>query len=314
MIGALLTILPVFGLVLAGYTYRWLGIFDKSASTELNRFVVYFALPLLLLDITINATWTDWNLIKLVAAFGLSCGIIFALILVTQLVRRHSLPDAGIESLCASYPNTGYLGFPLCVIVFGNDILPAVTLLSIVSTSLLFATTIALVELGKQPEAKILPLICGVGVSVLKNPLVSAPIIGAIIGATGFTLPASVHTFLSLGSSAASPCALVALGVFLAENDNYAKKDSAGSAILIAASKLVLQPVVTFLIAYYVFALPTKLVYAATLLAALPTGTGPFMVAQLYHLEMSVTSRAIFRTTTIAIFSLSLLLYLGGQG
>ncbi|MCC7253983.1 AEC family transporter, partial [Hyphomicrobium sp.] len=181
------------------------------------------------------------------------------------------------------------------------------------STSVLFATTLVLIELGRQPQAKLLPLILGVGASVLKNPLVGAPIIGALIGVAGIRLPESVHVFLSLGSSAASPCALVALGVFLAEPGNYAGTNTARTSALISVSKLVLHPALTLLIAYYVFALPAQLVYAATLLAALPTGTGPFMVAQLYQLEMSVTSRAIFTTTGIAVFSLALLMYLASR-
>lgn len=313
MLVAILTIIPVFGLVLSGYIYRSLGIFNAAASTELNRFVVYFALPLMLIDIMINATWADPDLLKLVGAFGLSCGLIFAFVLVIQILGKRPLPEGGIVSLCASYPNTGYIGFPLCVIIFGRDILPAVTLMSVVSTSVLFATTIALIELGRQPQARLLPLIVEVGGSVLKNPLICAPIIGAMIGATGIRLPESVQLFLSLGSSAASPCALVALGVFLAEPANYTHNNVARTSLLIVLSKLVLHPALTLLIAYSVFGLPADLVYAATLLAALPTGTGPFMLAQLYHLEMSTTSRAIFRTTGIAVFSMSLLMYLAGR-
>lgn len=313
MLVAILTILPVFGLVLAGYLYRWFGIFDASASTELNRFVVYFALPLMLFDIMIHATWANGELLKLVGAFGLGCGLIFAFVLIIQIIGKRSLPDAGIVSLCASYPNTGYIGFPLCILIFGRDILPLVTLVSIVSTSVLFATTLVLIEIGKQPQAKLAPLILGVSASVLKNPLIFAPIVGGVIGATGVVLPESVKVFLSLGSSAASPCALVALGVFLAEPGNYSEKETDRTSSLIAVSKLILHPVLTLVIAYYVFNLPIQLVYAATLLAALPTGTGPFMVAQLYQLEMSVTSRAIFRTTGLAVISIAILMYLAGR-
>jgi len=314
MISALLTIVPVFCLVLSGYLYRRLNIFQRSASLELNRFVVYFALPLFLLDVMINATWTDSNLIKFVVAFCLCCGVVFAAVLAIQLFSGRSLSEAGIESLCASYPNMGYIGFPICVLVFGKDVLPAVTLVSTFATCILFATTLAIIELAKQPEAKLLFLLRQVAVSVLKNPLVCAPLAGAVIGISGITLPESVHLFLSLGSSAASPCALVALGVFLAESDNTEEMSPKSTQGLIITTKLILQPSLTLLVTYYVFGLPAQLVYAATLLAALPTGTGPFMVAQLYRLDMSVTARAIFWTTTIAVLTLSVLLFLGGDG
>jgi malonate transporter len=314
MINALLTIVPVFCLVLSGYLYRRLGIFERSASLELNRFVVYFALPLFLLDVMINATWSDANLVKFVVAFCLCCGIVFAATLAVQLASGRSLSAAGVESLCASYPNMGYIGFPICILVFGKDVLPAVTLVSTFATCILFATALAIIELARQPEAKLVSLLSQVGISVLKNPLVSAPLAGAAIGISGIALPESVHLFLNLGSSAASPCALVSLGVFLAESNNTSEMSPRSTQVLIIVSKLIVLPVLTLLVTYYVFGLPRQLVYAATLLAALPTGTGPFMVAQLYQLDMSVTGRAIFWTTTLAVLTLSLLLFLGGDG
>ena len=43
-------VLPVFGLILAGYVCRRTGRLGETASAELNRFVVWLALPALLLD------------------------------------------------------------------------------------------------------------------------------------------------------------------------------------------------------------------------------------------------------------------------
>jgi predicted permease len=45
----------------------------------------------------------------------------------------------------------------------------------------------------------------------------------------------------------------------------------------------------------------------AVLLAALPVGTGPFMLAQLYGREPAVTSRAILLSTILSLASVSVL-------
>ena len=52
---AFLTVLPIFGLIFAGWAVRRLGALGEGALTELNRFVVYLALPALLFDVVVTA-------------------------------------------------------------------------------------------------------------------------------------------------------------------------------------------------------------------------------------------------------------------
>lgn len=66
------------------------------------------------------------------------------------------------------------------------------------------------------------------------------------------------------------------------------------------------------------FSLPLDPAAIATVLSALPTGTGPFMLAHYHRREAVVSSRTILLTTLASLFTLSLLLmYLmpaGGAG
>lgn len=309
MLEAIVKILPVFALVLTGFLYAKFKVLGPASSQELNRFVVNFALPVMLLDVMINASWQDSNAIALVWAVTLSCVLVFIAVLIIQLLKKQGLADASIESLCASYPNSVYIGFPLCLIIFGKEILPVVTVVSVVSTCVLFAATLFFIEFEKREEGELVPMILRVTARVLKSPLVGAPVVGASIAFAGIHLPQSVETFIRLGGSAASPCALVALGVFLAESSHYTAAGQRTTTALISGSKLVLHPLATFLIARYVFGLPSQLVYIGTLLSALPTGAGPFMVAQLYGLNLSVTSRTILLTTAIAVISIAVMMY-----
>jgi malonate transporter len=77
---------------------------------------------------------------------------------------------------------------------------------------------------------------------------------------------------------------------------------------LLAGSKLLLQPVLTWWLAARVFTLPLTLVQMAVVLAPLPTGTGPFMLAEFYQREAYITSRTILLSTLGSLLSLSLLL------
>ena len=60
--------------------------------------------------------------------------------------------------------------------------------------------------------------------------------------------------------------------------------------MLLVFLKLLVHPVIAWVLATQVFGLPPFLTHAAVLLAALPTGTGPFMLAELYRREAGITS------------------------
>ena len=62
------------------------------------------------------------------------------------------------------------------------------------------------------------------------------------------------------------------------------------------------------MLAYKVFAMPALWAHAAVLLGALPTGTGPFMLAKLHDREAAVTSQVILLSTICSVVTTSLLL------
>jgi malonate transporter len=136
------------------------------------------------------------------------------------------------------------------------------------------------------------------------NPLLVGPALGALIPLTGLSIPAPLETFLKLLGGAASPCALVALGLFLAAKRD-ASEQNAGSTAILVGLKLILQPVIAWVLASVVFSLSPLLTHAAVLLAALPTGTGPFMLAEFYRREADVTSNVILVSTVVSVLTVS---------
>ena len=60
------------------------------------------------------------------------------------------------------------------------------------------------------------------------------------------------------------------------------------------------------------FRLPAIQVHTAVLLAALPTGTGPFMLAEFYRREATITSNAILVSTVLSVLTVSAYLSLAG--
>jgi predicted permease len=266
--------------------------------------VIYLALPALLFDIIAHARWVDLWQPGFVAAFGLGAAIVFCLTILIRLRRPRHLADAAIDGLNAAYANTGFVGFPLALAAFGPEAMAPTLIATILTVCVLFGIAIILIETGLQTEKRPQQLVIKVGGSLIRNPLLVAPVLGALIPLTGISVPVPVESFLKLLGGAASPCALVALGLFLATKRDAAERD-ARTVILLVALKLVAQPVITWVLASAVFGLSPLLTHTAVLLAALPTGTGPFMLAEYYRREAGITSNVVLGSTIASVLTLS---------
>ncbi|WP_233833619.1 AEC family transporter [Paraburkholderia sp. ZP32-5] len=323
MLATLEILLPVFGLIFAGFACRRRGVLGPNAASELNRFVVWLALPALLFDTMAHATWHQLYQPAFVATFSIACAAVFTLILALRLFNGRHLADASVDAIAASYPNTGYIGFPLGVIAFGQASLTPTTIATILVACVLFALAIVLIEIGLQTERTPHKLGFKVLRSLARNPLIVSPLAGVAVASLHVTLPASAETFLKLLAGAASPCALVSLGLFLAEKRSSEASSGAGAtnsesgaggiSLLLTGVKLIGQPALTWWLAARVFGLAPALVEMAVVLAALPTGTGPFMLAEFYDREAHITSRTILLSTVGSVLTLSLLLMVMGH-
>jgi predicted permease len=111
--------------------------------------------------------------------------------------------------------------------------------------------------------------------------------------------------FLTLLSSTAAPCALVAVGVFIAETCRCLKWPRVAPLV---ALKLAGQPALTWLSGRYVFHLQPTMTGIAVVLASLPTGAGPLALANLYHRDATVTAGSILISTVVSLATISLLL------
>ncbi|MBE7209641.1 MAG: AEC family transporter [Gluconacetobacter diazotrophicus] len=310
MTAVLSTLLPVFGLILAGYIsgrFGWLG---PGATDAINRFVVRLALPAELFGAVSNITRAQIDHPRFLFAYAgamlATAAIAFAFDFRRPVSRPDRLSGATMEGLAAGYANTAFMGIPLCLGLFGPAGLPPVVLATLLTVCAQFALAIGLMEYDARAAAGPLAACRAALLSLGRNPIVLAPLLGALFDLSGLALPAPLQSFATLLGGATSPCALVAMGLFLF--------DTAGGrvpllpVIRVVAAKLVLQPALTAILVLWVFHLPPLWSRSAILISALPVGTGPFMLAKLYEREAAVATRAILLSTVLSLFTVSALL------
>ncbi len=305
-------ILPVFGIMLAGFIAGRVRLLGEASSDALNRFVYYVALPALFFVSLARVPVGEVFDAPFLAAFG---GGLLGTFGIAMLVGAFAFPNRlaalALHGLCAVFSNTGYLGIPLLLITFGE----AGTLPGIISTvimgTVVMGTGIILIEADFSQGRGPAKIVGSVLLGVARSPLILAAAAGLLVSALGLPLPAPLATFGDLLGAAASPCALFAIGLFLA-----GQKITTGLREIgwLAAVKLVLQPAITWWLAFRVLPMDETWAAAAVVQAALPTGTLVFVLAQRHGIFVQRASATIMVSTVASVVSLSLLFAALGLG
>jgi predicted permease len=292
--------LPVFALIFTGWLAGRKALLDHGAMEALNRYVIYLALPALLFHATSRIEWSA--LAHAGYALSLAGGMGVAFLVALPSLGKARLADFSIEALSNSYPNVGFMGIPITLAVFGAPGLAPTIIAILLTACVLFGVSIALIELDLQEGRNPLHIAVKVLLKVLRNPLLLAPLAGLAWSASGIAIPEALELYVGLLGDSASPCALVAIGLFLAHTPSGGRS---AAVYRVVFAKLFVQPVVAGVLAFYVFPMPRLWAFSAVLMSALPIGTGPFMLAQMYGRDAQVASRAILLSTIGSVVTIS---------
>jgi malonate transporter and related proteins len=149
-------------------------------------------------------------------------------------------------------------------------------------------------------------LVFEIGKKVLLHPFILATIVGVSAAIIGFTPPAPVERLIDYLAQAAAPCALFAMGVTLALRP---LRRIPGELSFIIPFNLAVHPILMYLALSWFGNFDPIWVYTAVLLAALPTATNVFVIAQQYGVWIERASATILLSTMISVVSVTILIY-----
>ena len=119
---------------------------------------------------------------------------------------------------------------------------------------------------------------------------------GTLFGFTGLELPLLIDQPLRLLGQAATPLALVVLGMGLAE---YGVRQGWREGLAITALKLVAQPLVVFALAL-LFGLPPMETQVVVLLSSLAVGINVYLMAREFNAMQSPVAASMVLSTALA--------------
>lgn len=298
--------LPVFGLILLGFLAGRSSMFEATATATLNRFAFYFALPALIFVAMAKAAPDQLRQFNFLSAFAGSVMLTWVMGYVISRSTGRQTADAVIEGCNAGYSNVGFMGVPLCLLIFGADGIAPAAMSVLLTACVQFLLAIILVELALKGGGNLAPALKHVLTALMRNPLFIAPVAGIAASVAGLAIPQPLAEFAQLLGNAAAPVALFCIGLSLAGTKLTSPDIS--SIAWITALKLLLQPAITAVLVLYVFSMPRLWAQSAIILSALPIGSGIYTVAQSYERDASVTSGAILASHVVSVLTLSFLI------
>jgi predicted permease len=303
---------PFFALVLAGYLAARSRVLPESAIPGLNAFVLYFALPCLLLRFGMNTPIFDLLNPAVLGVYLVAALIVVSLTIALTRSARIHLKDAAFGALVAAFPNTGFMGVPLLVALLGPAAAGPVicTILAdlFVTSSLCIALAQAHDASGRGARTAALRALRG----ALSNPLPWAIAVGAGFSVAGAQLGGPLDVVVRMLADAASPVALFTIGAVLFRAGRHAHtRTPAAEYLPVALVKLFVHPLLVYVLAAAAHALGAPLssfqIMALTLAAALPSASNVALLAERYGADNGRIARIIMSSTVLAFVSFSAL-------
>jgi len=305
-------VLPFFGLIFIGFLVASITRQPLEALGWMNTFIIYVALPALFFQLLAKTPFeqlTEWRFI-----FGsvFSTYVIFSLMFVwSVLASRGEIAQSTIKALAAAYGNIGYMGPGLALLAFGNEAAVPVALIFCFENIMHFAIAPMMMALSGDDKTSPLRLILGVVRKIVLHPFIIATALGVAAAYIGLRLPAPAEHFLEYLSRAAAPCALFAMGVTLALRPFDRVPHELAS---IAALKLILHPLLCYIVLSWIGNFSETWLFSAVLLASLPTATNVFVIAQQYGVWVHRASASVLTTTCLSVMTVTGLLYMIRHG
>ncbi len=300
-------VFPVFALVLIGYLFGKTELLGDGNAKALNDYVYYIALPVLLFYETARTPLTELLHYDFIAAVLCSNIVILVISFFSgKILFNHSVKCSALYAFAATFSNVAFIGIPLFITAFGREgALPAV-ITTIVGNVFVLGVVVVFVETSQKSINNFYEVLYHSVLSLLKNPLVVASILGIFVVIINVSLPLAFDNLLSMISRTAAPVALIAIGLSMIGLGVRIKIDELFSLVVL---KLFVFPLITLLIVNYVIVLEKDWAIAAIILTSLPTGTLAYVVSQKYELYIKESSSVFLVTTLLSIFTLPLLLY-----
>lgn len=261
-------------LIFIGMAVGRLGILGPTAQDALTRYVYWLAAPSVLYTTVAGSDPHEVLGVRvLVEAFS-ALGAVAISVLISRLLLKATPVETTVGAMAASVSNAAYIGLAMSTYVLGSPthVIPVLIFQVGLLTPTFFVLT-DLVASSTRPTWK------STAKLIVTNPILLGSGLGFVSSISGLHLPGPIKEAVGALGSSAVPAILVAFGIGLLKSGLSGFKPYAAKIASSTTIKLVIQPLLAFIAARFIFGLGDFEVFAATAMAALPAAQNVYIAA-----------------------------------
>jgi malonate transporter and related proteins len=271
-------------------------------------FLIYVALPCLFYTLIADKPLNELANWPFILTTTLCTAIVFAISFVIGLwSMRGNVPQAVMQGVAGSYSNIGYMGPPLILSAIGPAASAPVALIFVFDSIFLFSVIPLLMASAGVKRRSWLATAGEVAWKVATHPFNLATAAGVLASFLHLQLPAAADRIVTWLLGAAAPCALFLLGVTVALRPLGRIPGEVPPLVVI---KLVLHPLLVWLLLSAFGTFDATWIHAAVLMAALPPALNIFVIATQYNIGVERASACVLVGTLVSMATLTAFLWL----
>ena len=290
------TMLKLFLLLVLGFVLFKCHIFDEYTNKKISALIVNVASPMLIISSIAGVEGNDKSIVFLMIGAGILMYIGF--IILGKIINRifpFSKKDWPVYECMVVFANTGFMGYPVLLDVFGQE---AVFYASLIHMAFnFFVYTYAILCLTKSDDSEF-----KLNFKQLLTPGIVLIFIGILIYLFDMQLPSVLMDTINSIGSLTAPLSMMMIGSSLAV---YPIKDSFTDwrSYVFAFVRLIIVPFMTMIVCRLLHINP----YYANITIitnAMPVGSMVLMLATQYNANVKIVTKNIVVSTLLSVITI----------
>ena len=299
---------PIYLIIALGYgVTRW-GLFAKADMRVFGKFVMHLALPAMLFSSLSQRPVREVLNPQYLGAYALACGLVLLLGFAwMRWVRRQTMGFSSMVAMGMGCPNSGFVGYPVALLVLGGSVASvSLALNMVVENLLLIPALLVLSDLGDRRKGAWHAVLWQSLKGLARNPMVLSIAAGILASGAGVAPPAALSRTVQLFAQASGALSLFVIGGSLV---GLHIKGTLGTVAQISVGKLVLHPLAMLLVLGWLVPVDDPQLRTAALLSCAMPMLGIYAILSQRHGHEGISSAALLVTTVASFFTLSAFLW-----
>lgn len=303
MLAIISVIAPIFALIALGYCAVRYRLYPADGVKALIAFVNNFATPSLLFYSIATSDFRAAFNIGIIVPFYV--GAITCFFLGMIIARRIFANRPGVSvavGFAGMFSNCVLVGLPVMSRAYGPEALPVVLSIIGLHGAILITLGMVTMELVRRDGQPLAATLVTAFRRVLSNPLIWG-ILGGITGSLlGLQFVEPAQAFFTMIGQAVVPVALFGIGGALNE---FKLSENWKQALVAALIKLIVHPIIAYVLMIWVFQVPMEIARYGILLSAMPAGINIYVFATYYDRGVNVAANALLIGTVLSALTIS---------